>query len=96
MLEAYVGIVSQRGIELLCPEHPTTIRFLWRRVQREPERIACFWMVAPVEGARIVQTAVCAHYPQVAWQLLLQRAHDYGCLVPDHEETLPVFRQGSL
>ncbi len=89
MLQAFVGIVSQRGIELFCPEDPATVRFLWRRAQRQQGRAACFWSVIPSEAVQLIETALWHGLPREAFHLLQQRAHDYGLLVPHHEEPAP-------
>lgn len=86
MLQAYVGIVSQRGIELFCPEDPDTIRFLSRRVQRAQGRSACFWSVLSGEAVQIIQATLNLSHPQEALDLLQQLARDYGFLVPYSEE----------
>ena len=94
MLEACIGIVSQRGIELLCPEDPAAVRFLWRRVKREPQRVACFWVVANAEVVSAMRAAIKAHYFQAALQLLHQQARDYGYLLPEEDE-LPAAAAGA-
>jgi hypothetical protein len=86
MLQAYVGIVSQQGIELFCPEDPATVRFLWRRVQRARGRSACFWSVLSDETVKLIQTTLNFGHPQEALDLLQQSARDYGFLVPHREE----------
>jgi hypothetical protein len=86
MLQAYVGIVSPRGIELFCPEDPATIRFLWRRVQRAHGRSACFWSVLSGEAVELVQAALNLSQQREALDLLQQSARDYGFLVPHSEE----------
>jgi len=89
MLQAYVGIVSPRGIELFCPEDPATVRFLWRRVERQPGRSACFWSVLPREAVELVQTALLQGLSRYALDLVQQQARDYGYLVPDQEASAP-------
>jgi hypothetical protein len=86
MMQAFVGIVSQRGIELFCPEDPATIRFLWRRAQRERGRAACFWSVLPSEAVELIEAALNLGQLQEALDLLQQLARDYGFLVPYREE----------
>lgn len=89
MLQAFVGIVSQQGIELFCPEDPATVRFLWRRVQRERGRAFCFWSVIPSEAVQRIQAVLALGLSREALDLLQQLARDYGFLVPDHEEPAP-------
>jgi hypothetical protein len=88
MLQAYVGIVSCNGIELFCPEDPATVRFLWRRVQRHPYRVACFWSVLPSDAVELVEAALLQGFPQHALDLIQQQARDYGFLTtPDGDES---------
>jgi hypothetical protein len=90
MLQAFVGIVSQQGIEVFCPEDPATVRFLWRRVQRERGRTACFWSVIPSEAVELIESTLNLGLTHEALDLLQQLAHDYGFLVPSCEE--PTFQ----
>ena len=87
MLQAYVGIISPSGIELFCPEDPVTVRFLWRRVQRQPGRAACFWSVLPSDAVELIQAALLQGFPQHALDLIQQQARDYGFILPDDEES---------
>jgi hypothetical protein len=89
MLQAFVGIVSHRGIEFFCPEDPATVRFLWRRAQRERGRAACFWSVIPSEAVELIEAALLLGLPHEALHLLQQLARDYGFLVPHHAEPAP-------
>lgn len=82
MLQAFVGIVSREGLEAFCPEHPQTIRFLWRRAQRERGRVACFWCVMPDETAQHVQAAIECGQLAEALLLLQQQAREYGFILP--------------
>lgn len=86
MLQAFVGIVSQRGIELLCPEDPATERFLWRRAKREPGRVACIWCVLPHDALPLIETALDMGLSLQALQLLQQRAYEYGFLYPHQDD----------
>jgi hypothetical protein len=58
MMKSYVGIVSKNGIELFYPEDPATVRFLWRRVQRQKGRVACVWGVLPADAAELIQIEI--------------------------------------
>ncbi len=86
MLQAYVGIVSQRGIELFCSEDPDTIRILWSRVKRAGGLSACFWSVVSNEAADLIKTALKLDHRREALDLLQQSARDYGFLIPHIEE----------
>ncbi|MDZ4782513.1 MAG: hypothetical protein SGJ19_19880 [Planctomycetia bacterium] len=94
MLKAFVGIVSQQGIEVFCPEDPATVRFLWRRVQRERGRTACFWSVIPSEAVELIESTLNLGLAHEALDHLQQLACDYGILVPHHEETSPQHAAG--
>lgn len=89
MLQAFIGIVSQHGIELFCPEDPATERFLWRRAQRARGRAACFWSVIPSEAVELIEVALRLGLPGEALKLLQQQARDYGFLVPSRDESTP-------
>ena len=86
MLQAYIGIVSRRGLELLCPEHPQTIQFLQRRVQREQGQVAGIWSVLPEEGIRVVQATLALGHLQEALNALQTHARDCGLLPPSDTE----------
>ena len=94
MLKAFVGIVSQRGIEVFCPEDPATVRFLWRRAQRERGRVACFWSVIPSEAVELIEATLNLGLAREALDLLQQLARDYGFLVPYQEEPTPQHAAG--
>ncbi|MHB0955687.1 MAG: hypothetical protein ACYC0X_04840 [Pirellulaceae bacterium] len=81
MLQTFVGIVSQQGIKAVCPEDPAAIRFLWRRVQRESRRTACFWSVIPNEAVELIESTLnlgLAHEARILIQQLA-RAFDFSC-----------------
>lgn len=86
MLQAFVGIVSQRGIEVFCPEDAATVRFLWRRVQREQGRSACFWSVIPNEAVELIEATLNLGMAQEALHIMQHLAREYGLLTPGHEE----------
>lgn len=88
MLQAFVGIVSRRGLEVFCPEHPDTVQFLWRRAQRTPERMACFWSVIPDDAAVCVQNAMRTVGPEYAFGFLQQSVREMGTLLPSDMETI--------
>lgn len=80
MLQAYVGIVSHRGLELFCPEHPQTVRFLHRRVLRRHGQAACIWSVVTAELAKLVELSLLEGRPQDALALLQCHCRDCGFL----------------
>lgn len=87
-MRAFVGIVSERGIEHFYPEDPATIHFLRRRAQRE-RRSVCFWSVLPSDVAELIQVALMLGLSREALNLLQHLARDYGSLPPDDEESAP-------
>jgi hypothetical protein len=91
MLQAFVGIVSREGLEVLCPEHPETIRFLSRRARRETGRVACIWSVIPEEAAAVIDAAVRQARFAEALMLMLQQAREYGSLLPPEADEAVLF-----
>lgn len=91
MLQAFVGIISRNGLEVFCPEHPETVRFLCRRARRESGRVACIWSVLPHEALALVDEALRRAQFAEALVLAVQHARDYGLLIPtdDDEANLP-------
>lgn len=83
MLQAFVGIVSQRGLEVFCPERPETVRFLWRRVRRTPGQTTCIWSVLADDAAAGVQNALDSVGPEFALGCLQQTAREVGTLWPE-------------
>ena len=90
MLQAFVGIISQRGLELFCPEHPQTVEFLWRRLKRERGRVACFWSVIPEEEVGCILMELQRGHCRDALHLMQRHAREYGSLIPSDEESIPV------
>ena len=90
MFQAYVGLVSRRGLELFCPEHPQTMRFLWRRVKREQGRVACFWSVIPTDVVDPILATLELGRSRDALQLMHQHAREYGSLIPCEEEAASI------
>jgi hypothetical protein len=89
MLQAFVGIVSREGLEVLCLEHPQTVRFLSRRAQRESGRVACIWSVIPDEVVPVIDTALRQARFAEALLFMLQQAREYGLLLPpEGDETV--------
>ena len=86
MMKSYVGIVSKSGIELFYPEDPVTVRFLWRRAQRQKGKVACVWGVLSSEAAELVQLEISLGWTREALDHLQQHARDYGFIVPYREE----------
>jgi hypothetical protein len=87
MLQAYVGIVSRRGIEVFCLEHPETQRFLFRRARRSGGHAACFWCVLADDAAKHVRITLRFGQPQRAFDFLQMNARDIGLLTVDDEQT---------
>jgi hypothetical protein len=87
MLQAYVGIITRRGLEVFCPEYPQTVRFLQRRVERTRGHALCFWSVAADEAVAQVQAALRCGEPRAALRLLEQATRAGGPLLPFQSET---------
>jgi hypothetical protein len=88
MLQAYIGIVSRRGLELFCPD-PQTVRFLWRRARRERGRVACYWSVLSAEVAEPIRIALLLGQPWDALDRMQQQAYDCGLLLPWDDDDTP-------
>jgi len=86
MLQAFVGIMSPKGIENFYPEDPTTVHFLWRRVERQKGRVTCFWSVLPSEAAVVIEAAVALGWNQEALCMLQQHSREYGRIVPFRDD----------
>lgn len=86
MMKSFVGIVSQRGIELLCSEDPATVQFLWRRAKRQKGKVACVWAVLPSETADLIQMEIALGWKREGLDHLQQQAREYGFIVPYHDD----------
>lgn len=84
MLQAYVGILSQRGVEAVWPEGPHSARFLARRIRRE-RSVACFWTVISDDAAADLQDALITGDSIAALEMLQSTAHDFGIMLPSDE-----------
>ncbi len=59
MLNAYLGIVSPSGLDVMVPEHEHSLVFLLRRLGRRTNHRECgVWFVLPQEVAEEVPAAV--------------------------------------
>ena len=91
MMKSYVGLVGPHGIERFYPEDPTTVRFLWRRSQRQKGRVACVWAVLASEAAEFIQMELALGWKREALDHLQQHARDYGFIVP-YQDNVPVIQ----
>lgn len=87
MWQAYVGIISQRGLEVFCPEYPETARFLRRRANRLRGGALLFWAVIAEDSAAEIHAAVRQGFLRAACELLKTKARELGMLLPDEELT---------
>jgi hypothetical protein len=87
MLQAYVGIVTHQGLEILCCETPRTTRWLSRRVTRARRRAVCIWIVLPDEVGALIQEAIRCGFPSLAMRYLCESAREIGELVPLDDDT---------
>jgi hypothetical protein len=84
MLNAYLGIVSPAGLDVLVPEHEHTLMFLMRRLTRRSLRRECgVWFVLPQETAEEVRWLLEAGEPCEALRWSQLGARDFGVLVPE-------------
>lgn len=90
MWQSFVGIVSSRGVELFCAEHPHTIKFLWHRFAREQGRVSCFWAVMPENKASLVARAVELGRSREAFNTIRTHARECGMLLPNDSDHHPL------
>lgn len=81
MLEAYVGIISHRGLEVLFRENPRTMRLLWNRSLRTRRRTACIWTVLPKHVGGKIHDAIRCGSPSTAMRYLCESSREMGRLV---------------
>ena len=82
MLQAYVGIISHRGLEALCHESPRTMRLMWSRSLRTRRRTACIWTVLPHQVSGKIHEAIRCGSPSTAMRYLCESSREMGRLVP--------------
>jgi hypothetical protein len=80
MINSYVGIASQEGLEVFVPEHEHVVRFLARRAGRR--HAACYWAVMPEEAAAEVRRLLDLGEPYEALLALNLVATQIGPLLP--------------
>ena len=86
MWQAYVGIVSQRGLEVFCREDPHVFRFLLRRARRIPGRAGCFWTVLAHDRAALIQRSLREGQNGAALALVQRDARELGPMLPSDTE----------
>jgi hypothetical protein len=87
MWQAYVGIVSQRGLEVFCLEDPHVLRFFLRRARRIPGRAGCFWTVLADDAAARIRQSLRQGQTRAAWELVQCEARELGPLFPSDGES---------
>jgi hypothetical protein len=83
MYDAYVGLVTQRGLESLVPETDRTRFTLFNRLRHEPRCRACgVWFVVDRNIAQAAEELIVAGECNAAQRLLEERSRDAGVLLP--------------
>lgn len=82
MRQAFLGIITNRGLEVFCPEHPDTFRFLWRRARRLSAEAECIWCVLLAEDAVLVQQNIARFHTKAALEILNRTSLEAGILQP--------------
>lgn len=84
MLNAYLGIVSPSGLDVMVPEHEHSLVFLLRRLGRRKNHRECgVWFVLPQEVADEVRLLLDAGEASEALRWSELGARDFGILVPE-------------
>jgi hypothetical protein len=93
MKQSYLGIITPRGLEVFCPEHPETLRFLWRRARRLSAEAECIWAVLPEDAAKLIRTSIEAFRTKAALEILRRACLEGGYLLPSNPvpADLPVY-----
>jgi len=81
---AYVGIVTNRGLELYYREGEHTARFLVARLRRfQYPGAYCVWFVMDAVFDKVLAALLRAGHPDGAWAFVQDAAREYGSVVPD-------------
>lgn len=92
MLQSYVGIISQCGLEVFCSENRHTVQFLRRRAARNPNHRVCFWSVVPDEAVQLIHAALEEERFGEALSLVHQHSREYGFLsLMESEVPVPIY-----
>jgi hypothetical protein len=84
MWQAYIGIVSQRGLEVFRLEDSDSLRFLPQRAR--PGHAGCFWTVLPDDVAVHIKQSLRRGQARTAWELVMREARDLGPLFASDAE----------
>jgi len=81
---AFVGIVTNRGLELYYREGEHTARFLIARLRRfQHPGACCVWFVMDAVFDDVLDALLRAGHPDGAWALVQDAAREYGPVLPD-------------
>ena len=81
---AYVGIVTNRGLELFHREGEHSARFLSSRLRRcRYPRAFCVWFVMDAVFEDVLTGLLRAGHPDGAWAFLQDAAREHGVVLPD-------------
>ena len=87
MNQAYVGIITGRGLQVIYRENDHLLRFLGRRVYRkQPYRGVCCWAVIPEETAEFIERQTQLGESRLALKTLQEHALHGGSILPDTGE----------
>jgi hypothetical protein len=92
MKQSYLGIITPRGLEVFCPEHPDTLRFLWRRARRLSAEAECIWTVIPDDVAKLIRQNIERFRTKTALDILSRTSLECGYILPTNPipEGLPI------
>jgi hypothetical protein len=57
-MQAYIGIMSRQGVEVICREHPDTTAWLRLQAERIRGEAVCFWSVIPKDDVAAIRFAL--------------------------------------
>ncbi len=84
MKQSFVGIHDHIGLQYLHPEHPHTVKFLLRRIERNASRNAqCSWAVLNPDIAACIRRELADGNHQQALLLVRVLSHDGGPILPE-------------
>ena len=87
MIDAYVGMISRRGLECFVPETEHAALFLLRRAMRSSSTLAvCCWAVLRREDAARIQQLLRNGNSADGLTMLHNTARSLGTLLPPPED----------
>lgn len=84
MNRAYIGIVTQRGLEAYYREGEHTAHFLLARLRRcSQPQACCIWFVMDDAFDAVLVELLAAGHPDGAWGFVQDAAREFGMVLPD-------------